>query len=188
MILSCLLPMVRSGSVVTLVTSLNHSEQERNYQTILSLETNRQFSRKQILQLHSFRTWALLTFFVFQLSFSYSFYLLFSAAALVGCNQEKRRKWGKELCTELRSGPSHCNAYGWLRSSIFIAVFSQTSSRLHPRVSSGCDSLLFLSTGSLPRSRNLAFAANIVDFKTVIHPYVCASGPRSVGFQIVNQR
>ena len=35
-------------------------------------------------------------------------------------------------------------------------------------------------------AKGLAFAANIVDFKTVIHPYVCASGPRSVGFQIVN--
>ena len=36
-----------------------------------------------------------------------------------------------------------CNDFGWLRSSVFIAIFSNTSSRLHPRVPSGLCSLHF---------------------------------------------
>merc|ERR1712224_497449 len=62
----------------------------------------------------------------------------------------KKDESGERIMHGATFWPSHCNAYGWFISSIFIAVFSQTSSRLHPRVSSGCDSLLFLSTEAYP--------------------------------------
>merc|ERR1712118_90256 len=42
----------------------------------------------------------------------------------------------------------HHNAFAWLRSSVFAAVFSHISSRLHPRVPSARVFFAFLSTAS----------------------------------------
>ena len=109
--------MVRRGSVVTLVMSLNHGEQERTYCTILSLSAL--FGSKLFLRgcaAAQLPRLGICHVFVFQFS-----------------------SW----CSP------HCNAYGWLRSSVRISVFSHASRWLHPRVLSGCVFSAFLSTASL---------------------------------------